>query len=73
MEVHKEFADHLTGLQKDPDRYFVWDLVQLYGNNRALADILNDLSHPPAQPLEPYSTLKNECATKHAKVCLLTH
>ena len=29
MEVHKEFPDHLTGLQKDPDRYFVWDLVQL--------------------------------------------
>ena len=26
MEVHKEFADHLTGLQKDPDRYLfgIW-------------------------------------------------
>ena len=55
MEVHKEFADHLTGLRKDPDRYFVWDLIQLYENNRTLADILIDLSHPPAQPLEPYS------------------
>ena len=55
MEVHKEFADHLTGLQKEPDRYFIRDLVQLYENNRTLANILNDLSHPPAQPLEPYS------------------
>ena len=35
MEVHKEFADHLMGLQKDPDRYFVRDLLQLYENNRA--------------------------------------
>ena len=51
MEVHKEFADHLMGLQKDPDRYFVWDLLQLYENNRVLASILNDLLHPPAQPL----------------------
>ena len=51
MEVHKEFADHLMGLQKDPDRYFVWDLLQLYENNRVLASILNDLLHPLAQPL----------------------
>ena len=55
MEVHKEFADHLMGLQKDPDRYFVGDLLQLYETNRVLANILNDLSHPPAQLLEPYS------------------
>ena len=55
MEVHKEFADHLMGLQKDADRYFVWDLLQLYENNRVLANILNDLSHPPTPPLEPYS------------------
>ena len=42
MEVHKEFADHLMGLQKDPDRYFVWDLLR-YENNRVLTNILNDL------------------------------
>ena len=57
IEVHKEFADHLMGLLKHPDRYFVWDLLQLYENSRVLANILNDLSHPPAQPLEPYSIL----------------
>ena len=55
IEVDKEFADHLMGLQKDPDRYFVWDLLQLHENNQALANILSDLSHPPAQPLESYS------------------
>ena len=55
MEVHEEFADHLMGLKKDPDRYFARDLLQVYENNRALANILNDLPHPPAQPLEPYS------------------
>ena len=54
MEVHKKFPDHLMGLQKDPNRYFVWDLLQLYENNRVLANILNDLSHPRAQRLEPY-------------------
>ena len=53
IEVHKEFADHLMGLQKDPDRYFIEDLLQVYENNRAMVDIL--LSHPPTQPLEPYS------------------
>ena len=25
------------GLQKDPDRYFVWDLLQLYENNPVLS------------------------------------
>ena len=55
IEVDKEFADHLMGLQKDPDRYFVWDLLQLHENNQTLANILNDLLHPPAQPLESYS------------------
>ena len=55
IEVDKEFADHLMGLQKDPDRYFVWDLLQLHENNQALANILNDLLHPPTQPLESYS------------------
>ena len=54
MEVQKEFADHLMGLQKGPDRDFAWDLLQLYENNQTLANILNYLSHPPAQPLEPY-------------------
>ena len=29
-KVHKEFADHFTGLQKDPDPHFVRDLLQLY-------------------------------------------
>ena len=53
MAVNEEFADHLMELQKDPDRYFVRDLMQLHENNQALAKILNDLSHPPAQPLEP--------------------
>ena len=43
IEDDKEFADHLMGLQKDPDRYFVWDLLQLHENNKALANILNDL------------------------------
>ena len=55
MEVHKKFADHLMGLQKDPDRYFVRDLLQVYENNRVMVEIPNDLSHPPAQPLEPYN------------------
>ena len=59
MEVHEEFADHLMGLKKDLDRYFARDLLQVYENNRALANILNDLPHPQphptAQPLEPYS------------------
>ena len=55
MDVRKEFADHLMGLQKDPDRYFVEALLQVYENNRAMMDILHNLSHPPAQPLEPYS------------------
>ena len=50
IEVDKEFADHLKDPQKDPDRYFVWDLLQLYENNQVLANILNHLSHPPAQP-----------------------
>ena len=51
----KEFADHLLGLQKDPDRYFVEALFLVYENNRALVDILHNLSHPPAQPLESLS------------------
>ena len=55
MDVRKEFADHLMGLQKDPDRYFVEAPLQVYENNRAMVDILHNLSHPPAQPLEPYS------------------
>ena len=29
MDVRKEFADHLMGLQKDPDRYFVEALLQV--------------------------------------------
>ena len=55
IEVRKEFADHLMGLQKDLDRYFVEALLQVYENNRAMVDILHNLSHPPAQPLEPFS------------------
>ena len=55
IEVDKEFADHLMGVQKDPDRYFVWNLLRLHENNQALANILNDLLHPPAQPLESYN------------------
>ena len=55
IDVHKEFADHLMGLQKDPDQYFVEALLHMYENNRAMVDILHNLSHPPAQPLEPYS------------------
>ena len=43
IEVDNKFADHLMGLQKDPDRYFVWDLLQLHENNQALANTLNDL------------------------------
>ena len=54
-KLHKEFADHFTGLQKDPDPHFVRDLLQLYENNQILTNILDNLSHPPAQPLEPYS------------------
>ena len=30
IEVDKEFADHLMEVQKDPDRYSVWDLLQLH-------------------------------------------
>ena len=55
FEVDKEFADHLMEVQKDPDRYSVWDLLQLHEDNQALANILNDLLHPPAQPVESYS------------------
>ena len=55
MDVRKEFADHVIRLQKDPDRYFVEALLQVYENNRAMVDVLHNLSHPPAQPLESYS------------------
>ena len=51
----KEFADHLLGLQKDPNQYFVEALLHVYKNNRAMVDTLHNLSHPPAQPLEPFS------------------
>ena len=47
MGVPKEFADHLLGLQKDPDQYFVEALFHIYKNNRALVDILHNLSRPP--------------------------
>ena len=30
-------------------------IIHLYENNQILANILKDLSHPPVQPLEPYS------------------
>ena len=33
MDVRQEFADHLMGLQKDPDRCFVEALFQVYENN----------------------------------------
>ena len=55
MDVRKEFADHLIRLQNDPDRYFVEALLQVYENYRAMVDVLHNLSHPPAQPLESYS------------------
>ena len=55
MDIRKEFADHLMGLQKDPNQYFVEALLQVYENNRAMVDILHKLLHPSAQPLEPYS------------------
>ena len=55
MGVPKEFADHLLGLQKDPDQYFVEALFHLYKNNRVLVDILHNLSHSPAQALESLS------------------
>ena len=55
MGIHQEFANHLMELQKDPNRYFVEALFRVYENNRALADILHNLSHPPAQPLESLS------------------
>ena len=42
MEVHKKFEDLSMGLQKDPDRYFVRDLMQLYENNRVMVDILHE-------------------------------
>ena len=55
MSVDQEFIDHLIGLQKDPNRYFVEALFRVYDNSRALVDILHNLSYPPAQPLEPLS------------------
>ena len=55
MGVHQEFADHLMELQKHPNRYFVEALFRVYENNRALVDILHNLSHPPAQSLESLS------------------
>ena len=48
VDAHKEFAHHFMGLQKDPDRYFIEDLLQVYENDRAMVDILHNLSHPPA-------------------------
>ena len=48
IQVYKEFTDHLIGLQKDSDRYFIGGLLQLYENNRAMVDILHKLSHSPA-------------------------
>ena len=54
MGVPKEFADHLLGLQKDPDQYFVEALFHAYKNNQALVDILHNLSHPPTKPLESF-------------------
>ena len=33
IDVPKEFADHLLGLQKDPDQYFVEALLHVYKNN----------------------------------------
>ena len=53
MDVRKEFADHLMRLQKDPDRYFVEALLQVYENNRAMVDILHNLSHPPPSLWNP--------------------
>ena len=37
MEVHEEFADHLMELQKDPDRYFVRDVMQLHKKQSGLS------------------------------------
>ena len=55
IDVHKEFADPLMGLQKNPDRYFAEALLQVYENNQVMVDILHNLLHPPAQPLKPFS------------------
>ena len=73
MDVRKEFADHLMGLQKDSDRYFVEALLQVYENNRAMVDILHNLSHPPAQPLQSYETDHQKAYRKHMKNKLYQH
>ena len=55
IDVRKEFADNLMGLQKHPNRYLVEALLHVYENNRAMVDNLHNILHPPVQPLEPFS------------------
>ena len=48
MGVHQEFADHLMGLQKDPNRYFVKALFRVYENNRRWwTSYTTYRTHPP--------------------------
>ena len=55
MEVHKEFADHLMGLQKDLIDILFEICCSYTKTAKRWWDILRQLSHPPAQALEPYS------------------